>query len=50
VNLGTEEFKIRHGDRIAQLVFCPVVRVRFEARHDIGESRRGSGGFGSTGT
>jgi dUTP pyrophosphatase len=50
VNLGTEEFKIRHGDRIAQLVFCPVVRVRFEARHDISESRRGSGGFGSTGT
>jgi dUTP pyrophosphatase len=50
VNLGTEEFRIAHGDRIAQLVFCPVVRVSFEVKDAIGETPRGSGGFGSTGT
>jgi dUTP pyrophosphatase len=49
VNLGQEEFRIRSGDRIAQLVFCPVVRVSFQARPLIDETARGSGGFGSTG-
>ncbi len=49
VNLGQEEFRIKSGDRIAQLVFCPVVRVSFQARPLIDETARGSGGFGSTG-
>jgi dUTP pyrophosphatase len=49
VNLGQEEFRIRSGDRIAQLVFSPVVRVTFQARPLIDETARGSGGFGSTG-
>ncbi|MGO9309910.1 MAG: dUTP diphosphatase [Spirochaetia bacterium] len=49
VNLGQEEFRIRSGDRIAQLVFSPVVRVRFQARPLIDETARGGGGFGSTG-
>jgi dUTP pyrophosphatase len=49
VNLGHEEFRIKSGDRIAQLVFCPVVRVSFQARPLIDETARGSGGFGSTG-
>jgi dUTP pyrophosphatase len=49
VNLGQEDFRIRSGDRIAQLVFCPVVRVSFQARPLIDETARGSGGFGSTG-
>ena len=49
VNLGHEEFRIRRGDRIAQLVFSPVVRVSFQARPLIDETARGSGGFGSTG-
>jgi dUTP pyrophosphatase len=49
VNLGQEEFRIRSGDRIAQLVFSPVVRVSFKARPIIDETARGSGGFGSTG-
>ena len=49
VNLGHEEFRIRSGDRIAQLVFSPVVRVSFQARPLIDETARGSGGFGSTG-
>jgi dUTP pyrophosphatase len=50
VNLGQEEFRIKSGDRIAQLVFSPVVRVSFQARPLIDETARGSGGFGSTGT
>ena len=49
VNLGQEEFRIRSGDRIAQLVFSPVVRVSFQAQPLIDETARGSGGFGSTG-
>jgi dUTP pyrophosphatase len=50
VNLGQEEFRIRNGDRIAQMVFSPVVRVTFQARPSIDQTARGSGGFGSTGT
>lgn len=49
VNLGQEEFRIRSGDRIAQLVFSPVVRVTFRAQPSVDETTRGSGGFGSTG-
>jgi len=50
VNLGREEFRIKSGDRIAQLVFSPVVRVRFQVQPLIEETARGSGGFGSTGS
>jgi dUTP pyrophosphatase len=49
VNLGDEEVRIRNGDRIAQIVFCPVVRVSFSRQADIAQTSRGSGGFGSTG-
>ncbi len=49
VNLGQEEFLVKSGDRIAQLVFSPVVRVSFSAQPLIDETSRGSGGFGSTG-
>ncbi|MGA2640071.1 MAG: dUTP diphosphatase [Spirochaetia bacterium] len=49
VNLGHEEFRIRSGDRIAQLVFSPVMRVSFRAQPLIEKTGRGSGGFGSTG-
>lgn len=49
VNLGTEPYTIRHGDRIAQLVLAPVVRARFEAAAALSGSTRGGGGFGSTG-
>ena len=49
VNLGRETVRIRRGDRIAQIVFCPVTRVEFSPQESIGETRRGSGGFGSTG-
>ena len=49
INLGTEPFEITHGDRIAQLVVAPVVQATFEPTDHLGETERGSGGFGSTG-
>jgi dUTP diphosphatase len=48
-NLGEEDFVIRRGDRIAQLVICPVTRARWSETGDLDETTRGAGGFGSTG-
>ena len=48
-NFGSSVFSIKRGDRIAQLVFNPIVRADFELREALGESVRGSNGFGSTG-
>ncbi len=49
MNHGKYDFSIRTGDRIAQIVFCPVTRVSFRRRDSIADTLRGSGGFGSTG-
>jgi dUTP pyrophosphatase len=49
INLGESDFRVRNGDRIAQMVFSPVVRVAFQRQDEIASTRRGSGGFGSTG-
>ena len=49
VNLGEEDFTIRRGDRIAQLVIAPVVQARWAEVADLDETARGAGGFGSTG-
>jgi dUTP pyrophosphatase len=49
INLGGEPFTINNGDRIAQLVFAPVVQVAMEESVELSETNRGSGGFGSTG-
>lgn len=49
INLGKEDFNIKRGDRIAQLVFAPIVRAQFEKTIELNGSERGSGGFGSTG-
>ena len=49
VNLGEEDFTIRRGDRIAQLVIAPVVQARWAEVADLNETARGAGGFGSTG-
>ena len=48
-NLGTQPVTIERGDRIAQLVFAPVVRARFERAAALAATPRDSGGFGSTG-
>ncbi len=49
VNLGSEAYIVRHGDRIAQMVVAPVVQAGFEVVEKLGETVRGVGGFGSTG-
>jgi dUTP pyrophosphatase len=48
-NLGREAFQVKRGDRIAQLVICPVIRARWEEVERLPESSRGEGGFGHTG-
>lgn len=49
-NRCAEGFTIQPGERIAQMVFLPVVRTHFEVVDDFVQSARGSGGFGHTGT
>ena len=48
-NLGTEPFTVRDGDRIAQIIFAPVIPVNLEERDDLSRTDRGEGGFGHTG-
>jgi len=48
-NSGSEPFAIRHGERIAQMVFLPVRKAEFEVAVDLDDTLRGEGGFGSTG-
>ncbi|HEV8117790.1 MAG TPA: dUTP diphosphatase [Thermoanaerobaculia bacterium] len=48
-NLGSEPVTLERGERIAQLVFSPVVQARFEKVAELPASSRGEGGFGSTG-
>ena len=49
VNLGTEPFPVRRGERIAQLVAAPVLRAELLEVRALDETTRGAGGFGSTG-
>ncbi|MDP1630845.1 MAG: dUTP diphosphatase [Caulobacter sp.] len=49
INLGEEDFVIRRGDRIAQLVIAPVARADWREAETLEETTRGAGGFGSTG-
>ena len=49
VNLGSEPFVVRRGERIAQLVVAPVVRAQYAQAEELAASSRGNGGFGSTG-
>jgi len=48
-NRGSEPFTINPGERIAQMVFVPVIQAQFEVVEEFEESHRGEGGFGSTG-
>jgi dUTP pyrophosphatase len=50
VNLGAEKVRIRRGERIAQLVIAPVIQASLVETDALGSSKRGTGGFGSTGT
>ncbi|MBA4795503.1 dUTP diphosphatase [Phenylobacterium sp.] len=49
INLGEEDFTVRRGDRIAQLVIAPVIQAAWEEVGALDETARGAGGFGSTG-
>jgi dUTP pyrophosphatase len=49
INHGEEDFVIRRGDRIGQLVIAPVVQAAWAEVASLDETARGAGGFGSTG-
>ncbi len=48
-NRGTAPFTIEVGERVAQMVFVPVVQARFERVEEFAQSARGAGGFGHSG-
>ncbi|MFI4962253.1 MAG: dUTP diphosphatase [Legionellales bacterium] len=48
-NRGQDHFTVNPGDRIAQLVFVPVIQAAFDIVTEFKESSRGTGGFGSSG-
>ena len=49
INLGEEDFEIKKGERIAQAVIAPVIQAEFVEVDELSETKRGKGGFGSTG-
>lgn len=49
INHGTSPFAVKKGMRVAQMVIKPVLTVEVEETEELGETARGSGGFGSTG-
>ena len=50
MNFGKEKFIVENGLRIAQMVVCPIEQVTLHEVKDLTETKRGKGGFGSTGT
>ncbi len=49
VNLGKEDFTVKSGDRIAQIILAPVTQADFVQTQLLSQTERGEGGFGSTG-
>ena len=49
-NRSSTAYRIQPGERVAQMIFVPVERVRFEIVDEFDASLRGSGGFGHSGT
>ena len=49
INLGNDDFVIKNGDRIAQMVISPVIKTEFEIVDELPNTLRGLDGFGSTG-
>ncbi|MFZ4121361.1 MAG: dUTP diphosphatase [Caulobacterales bacterium] len=49
INLGQEPFTINRGDRIAQMILAPVTQGQWEEVAELDATKRGTGGFGSTG-
>jgi dUTP pyrophosphatase len=48
-NFGKQDFVIKRGDRIAQMVIMPVVKAVWSEVSNLEETKRGAGGFGHTG-
>jgi len=48
-NFGKQDFIIKRGDRIAQMIVAPYTRVKWEETDSLDETKRGAGGFGHTG-
>ncbi len=49
INHGDDPFRVRRGDRIAQMIIAPVAVPEFELEEALDETERGAGGHGSTG-
>ncbi|MGI9439485.1 MAG: dUTP diphosphatase [Parvibaculales bacterium] len=50
INFGAQDFTIKRGDRIAQMIIAPIVQAQLQQVETLDETARGAGGFGSTGT
>lgn len=50
INLGSDSFTVKKGERIAQLIVAPFVRAELHEVADLSETARGGGGFGHTGS
>ena len=50
INLSAKNFLVENGTRIAQMVLCPVVKANLKEVKTLEDTKRGAGGFGSTGT
>ena len=48
-NHGNDSFVIKNGDRIAQIVLSPIIKMELEEKNELPKTIRGEGGFGSTG-
>ena len=48
-NHGNKKFIVNNGDRIAQMILTPVLKIEFEEKNELSNTIRGTGGFGSTG-
>ena len=49
INLGKKPFIIKSGDRVAQMILCPVMKAELKEVNILPKTVRGKGGFGSTG-
>ena len=49
INLSKESFVVKSGDRIAQMILCPIIKAKFKEVTNLPKTIRGRGGFGSTG-
>ena len=48
-NHGNKNFIINNNDRVAQMVFTPIIKMELEEKNELPDTIRGKGGFGSTG-